>query len=260
MRGAGMVVESAKGECNFGQHEIAFRYAELVDKADEHSLFKLGAKEIAAQEGCSLTFMAKYDEREGNSCHVHLSLRDDAGEPVFAGTGAHGFSEVFEHFLAGLLAACPGAVALPRTERQQLQALRVRLVRADGTRLGAGQPDRAPFGSSATGRRCASRPGSPAATSTRTSRSPRSSRRVCAASRTTLPLAGRFEGNAHGSDAPRMPTSLAEALALFEESAVARTAFSDEVVEHYAHAARVELAAFGSAVTDWERYRGFERL
>ena len=76
MRAAGMVVESVKGECNFGQHEIAFKYDTLVEKCDEHSLFKLGAKEIAAQEGVSLTFMAKYDQREGNSCHIHLSLRD----------------------------------------------------------------------------------------------------------------------------------------------------------------------------------------
>ena len=74
-----MWVESAKGECNLGQHEIAFRYTGLVEKADEHSLFKMGAKEIAGQEGYSLTFMAKYDAREGNSCHVHISLRDDVG-------------------------------------------------------------------------------------------------------------------------------------------------------------------------------------
>jgi glutamine synthetase len=104
MRDAGMVVESVKGECNFGQHEIAFKYNTLVDKCDEHGLFKLGAKEIASQEGCSLTFMAKYDEREGNSCHIHLSLRDADNKPVFAGSGAHGFSPVFEHFLAGQLA------------------------------------------------------------------------------------------------------------------------------------------------------------
>jgi len=77
-----MVVESVKGECNFGQHEVAFKYDTLVEKSDEHSLFKLGAKEIAAQEGVSLTFMAKYDQREGNSCHIHLSLRDKDNQPV----------------------------------------------------------------------------------------------------------------------------------------------------------------------------------
>src|SRR5581483_3293385 len=84
MTGAGMYVESAKGECNLGQHEIAFRYDEAQITADNHALYKTGAKEIAAQHGCSLTFMAKIDEREGNSCHVHLSLRDDSGAPVLA--------------------------------------------------------------------------------------------------------------------------------------------------------------------------------
>ena len=57
-----------------------------------------------------------------------------------------------------------------------------------------------------------------------------------------------------------MPTTLAEATELFDRSAVARAAFGDEVVDHYAHAARVEIDAFNAAVTDWERYRGFERL
>ena len=75
MAGAGLYVESAKGECNLGQHEIAFRYAEAVATCDNHSIYKTGAKEIAAQEGMSITFMAKPNEREGNSCHIHLSLR-----------------------------------------------------------------------------------------------------------------------------------------------------------------------------------------
>ena len=57
-----------------------------------------------------------------------------------------------------------------------------------------------------------------------------------------------------------MPTTLAEATELFDQSAVARAAFGDEVVDHYVHAARVEVDAFNAAVTDWERYRGFERL
>ena len=68
--------ESAKGECNLGQHEIAFRYDDALTTADNHAIYKLGAKEIAAQEGMSLTFMAKPNQREGNSCHIHFSLRD----------------------------------------------------------------------------------------------------------------------------------------------------------------------------------------
>ena len=89
MAGAGMVVESAKGECNLGQHEIAFRYAEALATCDNHSIYKTGAKEIADQAGMALTFMAKYDEREGNSCHIHISLRGsgDGDGNVFPGDG-----------------------------------------------------------------------------------------------------------------------------------------------------------------------------
>src|SRR4051794_17536078 len=101
---AGMVVESAKGECNLGQHEIAFLYDEALVTCDNHTIYKAGAKEIAAQEHMALTFMAKFNEREGNSCHVHFSLRDGDDAPVFAGGRPHGFSPVMEQFLAGQLA------------------------------------------------------------------------------------------------------------------------------------------------------------
>ena len=83
MAAAGMVVEDSKGECNYGQHEINFHYADALRTADEHAIYKNGAKEIAADEGIALTFMAKYDQREGNSCHIHFSLADDDG-PLFA--------------------------------------------------------------------------------------------------------------------------------------------------------------------------------
>src|SRR5215831_3449330 len=96
MTGAGMYVESAKGECNFGQHEIAFRYAEAVTTCDNHSIYKTGAKEIAAQDGMSLTFMAKPNQREGNSCHIHLSLRGTDGALILAGDRPHGLSRLGE--------------------------------------------------------------------------------------------------------------------------------------------------------------------
>src|SRR5689334_14295936 len=98
MAGAGMVVEDSKGECNRGQHEINFRYADALRSADEHAIFKNGAKEIAAAQGMALTFMAKYDQREGNSCHIHFSLADADG-PLFARDDA-----LFGSFLAGQLA------------------------------------------------------------------------------------------------------------------------------------------------------------
>lgn len=259
MRDAGMVVESLKGECNLGQHEIAFKFAELVDKCDEHGLFKLGAKEIASQEGCSLTFMAKYNEREGNSCHVHLSLREEDGTPVFAGDKSHGFSEVFEHFLAGQLAYAKefSLFFAPNINSYK------RFVE------GSFAPTALLWG--LDNRTCSFRVVGHGPSIRVECRIPGGdvnpylavAALVAAGLRgieESLGLPSAFNGNAYAADAARVPTSLHEALELFDRSTVAREAFSDEVVNHYAHAARVEVAAFDAAVTDWERYRGFERL
>ena len=105
MDGAGMYCEGVKGECNFGQQEIAFRYDHARVTCDNHTIYKNGAKEIADQHGKSLTFMAKFDEREGNSCHIHISLRGDDGSAVFADSDApDGMSAMFRSFIAGQLA------------------------------------------------------------------------------------------------------------------------------------------------------------
>ncbi|MEV0028298.1 glutamine synthetase family protein [Nocardia sp. NPDC050793] len=259
MAGAGMYVESAKGECNPGQHEIAFRFDEAMVTCDNHSIYKTGAKEIAAQEGRSITFMAKYNEREGNSCHIHLSLRDEEGEPVFAGDGKDGTSALMRHFVAGQLdclreftyllapninsykrfvsgSFAPTALAWGRDNRTC--ALRVV---GDGPSLrvenrvpgGDVNPYLAVAASLAAGLHGIER---------------------------RLPLEPEFHGNAYRSQRPRVPKTLREAAQLFGESAVARAAFGAEVVEHYRNAAQVELDAFDAAVTDWERTRGFERL
>jgi len=260
MAGAGMAVESAKGECNLGQFEIAFLYSELLAKADEHALYKSGAKEIAAQEGMSLTFMAKFDEREGNSCHVHLSLRDEEDAPVFAGDGPFGMSEVFEHFLAGLLATT--------RELTLLYAPNVNSYK----RFAAGSfaPTAVAWGHD--NRTCAYRVvghGRGLRVETRIPGGDVNPYLTLAGlvagglhgldHKLTLPAP--FEGNAYADPAlAHVPRSLAEAAALFESSEVARAALGDDVVDHYVNNARVELEAFGAAVTDWERYRGFERL
>jgi glutamine synthetase len=259
MRGAGMVVESVKGECNFGQHEVAFKYNTLVDKCDEHGLFKLGAKEIAAQEGFSLTFMAKYDEREGNSCHIHLSLRDEQDRPVFAGDEAHGFSPVFEHFLAGQLAY----------SRELSLFLAPNINSYKRFVAGSFAPTAMLWG--LDNRTCAFRVVGHGPSIRLECRTPGGdvnqylavAALVAAGLRGVeegLPLAPAFQGNAYVADAPRVPTTLKESLDLFDESAVARDAFGDEVVDHYVHAAQIEVDAFDAAITDWERYRGFERL
>ena len=262
MTGAGLVVESAKGECNLGQHEIAFKYDEALITADQHSLYKLGAKEIAAQEGVSLTFMAKYDEREGNSCHIHLSVRSTAGEPVMAGDGtgeAAGFSSLMEHWLAGQL-ACLEELAL-------LYAPNVNSYKRFAE--GSFAPTAVAWGRD--NRTCAMRVVGQGQSLRVENRVPGGDvnpylalAAVIAAGLhgldNELPLEPELAGNAYVSDRPRVPSALRDAMVRFEGSAIARAALGDDVVEHYVHAAHIEQAAYDATVTDWERVRGFERL
>jgi glutamine synthetase len=263
MAGAGMVVESAKGECNYGQHEIAFRYTDALSTCDNHVLYKTGAKEIAAQDGKAVTFMAKYDEREGNSCHIHLSLADTSGRSVF-GTSSHGHVErtpEFEHFIAGLLA---GMRELTLFFAPNVNSYK-RYV--DGSFA----PTTIAWG--LDNRTCALRVVGHSPPSLRVeNRVPGGDvnpylavAAMIAAGlhgiEQELPLEQAYTGNAYGDpDKARVPSTLRAAADLWSASTLARTAFGDEVVDHYANMAAVELTAFDAAVTDWERRRGFERL
>ncbi|MGY4860078.1 glutamine synthetase family protein [Cryobacterium sp. AP23] len=260
MDGAGMYCEGVKGECNLGQQEIAFRYAPALVTCDNHSIYKNGAKEIADAHGKSLTFMAKFNEREGNSCHIHISLRGTDGSAVFADADAeHGMSTLFRQFLAGQLAVmreltlfsapninsykryvpgsfAPTAIAWGLDNRTC--ALRV-VGRGHGMRV----ENRVPGGD--------------------VNQYLAVSALIAAGLygiENKLELDDVFVGNAYDSNAPRVPATLRDAAALFAESTVAREAFGDEVVDHYLNNARIELAAYDSVVTDWERVRGFERL
>ena len=255
MAGAGLTVENSKGECNLGQHEINFRYADALRSADHHSLYKNGAKEIAAQEGMAITFMAKYNELEGNSCHIHLSLAGDDGSALFDEQ-----PELFERFVAGQLAAlreltlffapnvnsykrfaegsfAPTAVAWGRDNRTC--AMRVvghgPAKRVENRMPGADvNPYLALAAMIAAGLNGIDR---------------------------ELELPAAVDGNAYtDAELEHVPSNLRDARDLFAASELAREAFGDEVVDHYLNNARVELAAFDSVVTDWERVRGFERL
>jgi glutamine synthetase len=259
MEGAGLYVESAKGECNLGQHEIAFRYDRALATCDNHSIYKTGAKEIAHQAGMSLTFMAKFDEREGNSCHIHISLRSPDGDPVLAGDGPHGFSPIMEHFLAGQLACLaeltyflapninsykryvPGSFA-PTAIAWGLDN-RTCALRVVGHGPSLRVENRVPGGDVNPYLAVAA---------------------LIAAGlhgiERELPLESQFTGNAYTSGRPQVPATLRDAAQRFADSKLARAAFGEDVVEHYVNAARVELAAYDAAVTDWERFRGFERL
>jgi glutamine synthetase len=259
MAGAGMIVESAKGECNLGQHEIAFRYADALTTCDNHAIYKTGAKEIADQAGMALTFMAKYDEREGNSCHIHISLRSPESGGVFAGEGEHGFAPLFEHFVAGQQACLRELCYLfaPSINSYKRYA------------AGSFAPTAVAWG--LDNRTCALRVVGHGPSLRVENRVPGGDMNpylgvaaLIAAGlhgiENELPLEPQLVGNAYESDGPRVPATLREAADLFAQSAVAADAFGSEVVEHYANAARVELTAFDAAVTDWERRRGFERL
>ena len=253
MSGAGLRVEDSKGECNLGQHEINFRYADALTAADEHAIYKNGAKEIAAQEGMSITFMAKWDEREGNSCHIHFSLADADG-PVFPRDRA-----LFEAFLAGQL-HCLRELTL-------LLAPNINSYKRFAN--GSFAPTAVAWGHD--NRTCALRVVGHGP-------SLRFENRVGGADLNPylalsaliaaglhgvdagLTLEPAFAGNAYLSDKPHVPTTLREARDLFAQSPVARAAFGDEVVEHYLNNARVEIDAYDAVVTDWERVRGFERL
>jgi glutamine synthetase len=259
MAGAGMIVESAKGECNLGQHEIAFRYADALTTCDNHAIYKTGAKEIADQAGMALTFMAKYDEREGNSCHIHISLRSPESGGVFAGEGEHGFAPLFEQFVAGQQACLRELCYLfaPNINSYKRYA------------AGSFAPTAVAWG--LDNRTCSLRVVGHGAGLRVENRVPGGdvnpylavSALIAAGLHgieNELPLEPQLVGNAYESDGPRVPATLREAADLFAQSAVAADAFGSEVVEHYANAARVELTAFDAAVTDWERRRGFERL
>ena len=258
MTGAGLVVESAKGECNLGQHEIAFRYDEASRTCDGHVIYKNGAKEIAALEGMALTFMAKFDAREGNSCHVHCSFRGTDGALVLA--DGHGLSDVGRSFVAGQL----------RYARELTLLLAPNINSYKRFVPGSFAPTALRWGRD--NRTCAFRLVGHGASLRLENRIPGgdvnpylATAAVVAAGlagiEEELDLEPVFEGNAYDDpDADHVPTTLAEARDLGQASAFARRTFGDDVVDHYANMAAVELAAFGRAVTDWERFRGFERL
>ncbi len=261
MAGAGLQVESAKGECNLGQHEIAFLYEDALKTCDNHVVYKTAAKEIAAQEGYALTFMAKYDEREGNSCHIHLSFRGTDGSMVMASKDDpdDGLSDVGRSFIAGQLAHLrelsllfapninsykrfsPGSFAPTSIEwGRDNRSCALRLVgRGAGLRLenrvpgGDANPYLAVAGMIAAGLDGIEK---------------------------EMELRPAYPGNAYASDGDKVPWQLSDALGLWTGSPWVAEAFGGDVQEHYANMGRIELEAFGRAITDWERYRGFERL
>ena len=254
--GAGMVCEDSKGECNFGQHEINFRYADALRTADEHAIYKNGAKEIAAQEGMAITFMAKYDQREGNSCHIHFSLADDRRAPAVPPRA--GAVRVVPRRAARVPARADAAA---RAQRQLLQALRGATVRADGGRLGPRQPHL---------RAARRRPGSVAALrEPRRRRGPeplhgaqRDHRRRPARGRAGPRARAGVRGQRlRGRTSSRgCRASLRDARELFAASEIARAAFGDDVVDSLRQRRRRGARGVRFGGHRLGALRGFERL
>jgi glutamine synthetase len=254
---AGMNVEGAKGECNFGQHEVGFLYDEVLVTADNHAVYKTMAKEIAAAHGKALTFMAKYNEREGNSCHIHLSLRGTDGSLVF-GDGPER-SETYDHFIAGILATMRDFTLLYAPNVNSYK------------RFAAGSFAPTAIAWGLDNRTCAIRLVGTGPSARRENRVPGGDVNPYLALAAMLAgglhgieqrleLEPQLVGNAYASDKPHVPSTLRDARDAFGGSEIARKVFGDDVVDHYTNMADVELTAYGAAVTDWELRRTFERM
>jgi glutamine synthetase len=253
MHAAGIPVETSKGEAWPGQQEINFRFADALTMADNHVIYKNGAKEIAHLNGCSITFMAKPDHTWiGNSCHVHSSLWRD-GEAAFAND-----ETLFGQWLAGQI-ACFRELAVflaPNVNSYKRYA------------AGSWAPTTLAWGNDnrtcgfrvvghGAGRRVETRiPGGDV--------NPYLGFAAIVASglygiEQGLEPPAALEGNAYESDAERFPSSLREAIDALADGSTARAAFGDQVVDHYLNYARTEQQLFDRAVTCYERERFFER-
>ena len=256
MQAAGMRVETSKGEAWPGQHEINFRFTDALTMADNHVIYKNGAKEIAHLNGCSITFMAKpFESWIGSSCHIHASLWQK-GRNAFARGERE--TPLFRRFLAGQI-ACAKELAVffaPTINSYKRYA------------PGTWAPTTLAWGHD--NRTCGFRivgHGQSLRVETRIPGGDVNPYLAFAAIiaaglhgvEAELRLPRPLEGNAYDSDADRFPSSMREAIRALEEGTVARAAFGDQVVDHYLTYARTEQALYDKTVTDWERKRYFER-
>ena len=230
LEASGLVIDDWKGESYPGQMEMNVHYAEAMRMADDHILFKEAAKVIAWRQGCSLTFMPKYTDREGNSCHIHYSLWDDenpcsnvparssGGLPVLPGRSGSALRELCFLFAQNINSYNASPTACSR----RLQ------------RCGGRTTELAPCECWARVRACASSHGFLAATVIPTSPL-RRYRDGSAWRRPITRAASALDGRGAGDDdQSRLPYNLVESLQWFEASDFARQAFGEEVVGHYA--------------------------
>jgi glutamine synthetase len=264
MDGAGVPVEFSKGEAGPGQHEINLRYADALEMADRHVIYKNGAKEIVGQHGRSLTFMAKYSmDNCGSSCHIHSSLWDaTSGEPAcWSDDQPDHWSSPFRAWVGGLVRhsgelAWLFAPTVNSYKRYQLESWAPTALawgldnRTCGFRVVGHSPTSLRVESRVPGADC-----NPYLAFAATIAA------GCAGIEHGEDPGPCFEGNAYvADDVARVPPTIVDAIAELEASKLAVEAFGEEVHHHLVNTARQEWAAFGGVVTDWERRRSFEQL
>ena len=263
---SGIPVENTKGEFGLGQHELNFRYADVMRMADNHCVYKQAMKEIAEQRGLALSFMAKIGTHDaGSSCHMHLNLYDQhSGANLFAGDveEAPGVrcSPLFRHFLAGWMHHLP---ALTPFYAPTVNSYK-RFVNASWapTRVAWSADNRtAGFRIVGSGRSLRIECRIPGADC-----NPYLGFAAAIASgldgvEKEMALPPLFKGDLYkATHLPIVPPTLREATALFRSSAFAREAFGDHVIDHYAHHFALEDRDFQAHVTDWEKRRYFEQI
>lgn len=260
--GAGIPVENSKGEAEAGQEEINYRYSDALDTADNHVIIKNGVKEIAWTKGKSVTFMAKYDHRRaGSSAHIHQSLWGLDGSPSFADHDAeHGMSDVMKHYLAGQLHHARDITAFLAPYVNSYKRFTI----------GMFAPTKAVWSADnrTAGFRVCGEHTSAVRVECRVPGSDVNPYLACAALLAAgldgverkLPLEPEMKGDMYMTAGIReIPKNLRDAATLMNGSAMLRSAFGDDVIEHYHHAAQWEIAETDRVVTDFELQRLLER-
>jgi len=263
LRLSGVPIEGSKGEWGLGQHELNVRYANSLEMADRHAVYKQCLRELADKLGFSLTFMAKFAaDGAGSSCHIHLSLVK-GGRNAFSGTKLLGpieCSDEFRWFLGGWMAHTSDVMVFYAPTVNSYK--RYQSASWAPTRL-AWSSDNRTGGFRVVGKGPSLRiecriPGADC--------NPYLAHAAALASglegiEKRIEPPPIFTGDIYAAEQlPRVPSSLREATERFEQSEFAKRAFGAEVVEHYAHFYRSEQEAYDKAVTDWERQRYFERI
>lgn len=263
LAGSGVPVENSKGEWGRGQHEMNIRYADVLTMADRHTVMKLLMKDTAERQGRAVTFMAKPDMTEaGSSCHMHLSLWKD-GKSAFPGDREEGrakVSDTFRYFLGGWMAHVPELMVLFAPTVNSYKRYQ------DGswapTRI-AWSYDNRTAGFRVVGEGNSLRiecriPGADCNPYLAYAAVLAAGMDGIANQIEPPPI---FTGDVYqAGELPRVPYTLRDATDLFESSQFVKEALGEEVQEHYSHFLRVEQKAFDNSVTDWERWRYFERI